>query len=78
MREEQHDFSRGSMLGNILRLSLPLIVAQFINVLYNIVDRMYIGRIPGCLLYTACRLGSAVYEGSCRHYRNTGFTGWNL
>ena len=47
MREEQHDFSRGSMLGNILRLSLPLIVAQFINVLYNIVDRMYIGRIPG-------------------------------
>ena len=47
MREEQHDFSRGSMLGNILRLSLPLIVAQFINVLYNIVDRMYIGRIQG-------------------------------
>ena len=40
-------FPRGSMLGNILRLSLPLIVAQFINVLYNIVDRMYIGRIPG-------------------------------
>lgn len=45
--EEEHDFSRGSMLGNILRLSLPLILAQFINVLYNIVDRMYIGRIPG-------------------------------
>ena len=47
MKEESHDFSKGSMLGNILRLSLPLILAQFINVLYNIVDRMYIGRIPG-------------------------------
>lgn len=44
---EEHDFSRGSMLGNIFRLSLPLILAQFINVLYNIVDRVYIGRIPG-------------------------------
>lgn len=46
-RAEEHDFSRGSMLGNIFRLSLPLILAQFINVLYNIVDRVYIGRIPG-------------------------------
>lgn len=46
-RGEEHDFSKGSVLGLILRLSLPLIVAQFINVLYNIVDRIYIGRIPG-------------------------------
>lgn len=46
-QEEEHDFSRGSVPGTILRLSLPLILAQFINVLYNIVDRMYIGRIPG-------------------------------
>lgn len=45
--EDEHDFSKGSVLGNILRLSLPLILAQFINVLYNIVDRVYIGRIPG-------------------------------
>ena len=46
-REEEHDFSKGSVAGIILRLALPLIVAQFINVLYNIVDRIYIGRIPG-------------------------------
>lgn len=46
-REEEHDFSKGSVAGTILRLALPLIVAQFINVLYNIVDRIYIGRIPG-------------------------------
>lgn len=46
-QEEEHDFSKGSVFGNIVRLSLPLILAQFINVLYSIVDRMYIGRIPG-------------------------------
>lgn len=45
--QEEHDFSQGSIPGNILRLSLPLMAGQFINVLYNIVDRMYIGRIPG-------------------------------
>lgn len=45
--EAEHDFSKGSMSGAILRLSIPLILAQFINVLYNIVDRVYIGRIPG-------------------------------
>ncbi len=34
-------------IGRLLfRLALPCIVAQIINVLYNIVDRMYIGHIP--------------------------------
>ena len=28
-------------------LALPSVAAQLINVLYNIVDRMYIGHIPG-------------------------------
>lgn len=45
--KEEHDFSQGNIPGNILRLSLPLMAGQFINVLYSIVDRMYIGRIPG-------------------------------
>ncbi len=31
----------------MLRLALPAVAAQFINMLYNIVDRMYIGNIPG-------------------------------
>ena len=30
----------------IFKLALPGIAAQLINVLYNMVDRMYIGRIP--------------------------------
>jgi len=34
-------------IGKLLRkLALPAILAQIVNVLYNIVDRMYIGNIP--------------------------------
>ena len=31
----------------LLQLSLPAIAAQVVNLLYNVVDRMYIGHIPG-------------------------------
>ena len=31
----------------ILRLSIPSVTAQFVNMLYNLVDRMYIGHMPG-------------------------------
>ena len=34
-------------VGKLLfRLSMPAIAAQVINVMYNMVDRMYIGHIP--------------------------------
>ena len=31
----------------LLKLSIPTVIAQIINMLYNIVDRIYIGHIPG-------------------------------
>ena len=31
----------------MLELALPSVLAQIVNVLYNIVDRIYIGNIPG-------------------------------
>ena len=40
------DFSKGSVAVNILRLAVPMTCAQLINVLYNVVDRIYIGHIP--------------------------------
>ena len=43
----KNDFSKGSVVGSILSIALPMTLAQLINILYNIVDRMYIGRIPG-------------------------------
>ena len=33
--------------GLLKRLALPAIAAQLINLLYNVVDRIYIGHIPG-------------------------------
>lgn len=43
----KHDFTKGSVSGSIVRLALPMILAQLVNVLYNIVDRMYLGHMPG-------------------------------
>lgn len=47
MQAHQTDFSKGSVYKNILELAVPMTAAQLMNLLYNVVDRMYIGRIPG-------------------------------
>lgn len=44
--QNSNDFSQGSIARNILSLALPMTLAQLINVLYSIVDRIYIGHIP--------------------------------
>lgn len=43
---EENDFSRGSIARHIFSLALPMTVAQLINVLYSVVDRIYIGHLP--------------------------------
>lgn len=35
------------MLPLVFKMALPAVVAQLVNLLYNIVDRIYIGHIPG-------------------------------
>lgn len=40
------DFENGSITTNILSAALPMFVAQLLSLLYNIVDRIYIARIP--------------------------------
>ena len=47
MQAKQVDFSKGSVTQNIIRVAAPMLVAQILNLMYNIVDRIYIGRIPG-------------------------------
>ena len=47
MTEQKNDFGQGSVARNIMAMAVPMTVAQILNVLYNIVDRMYIGHIPG-------------------------------
>ncbi len=44
---KQVDFHSGKIAKNIAQTAFPMLVAQVINLLYSIVDRIYIGRIPG-------------------------------
>lgn len=37
------NFETGTVTGNILNAALPMLVAQILSLLYNIVDRIYIG-----------------------------------
>ncbi|HAZ85609.1 MAG TPA: MATE family efflux transporter, partial [Eubacterium sp.] len=42
------EFLATEPIGKLLiRLAVPTVAAQMINMLYNIVDRIYIGHIPG-------------------------------
>ncbi len=41
------DFSQGKVWQNIVAQSIPLILAQLVQLLYNVVDRIYIGHLPG-------------------------------
>ncbi|MEE0775925.1 MAG: MATE family efflux transporter, partial [Bacillota bacterium] len=46
MTPHQTDFAHGDVRKNIIDLTLPLLAAQILNLLYNVVDRIYIARIP--------------------------------
>ena len=35
------------MLPLVFKMALPAVIAQFVNLLYSMVDRIYIGHIPG-------------------------------
>ena len=41
-----NDLGRDPIVPLVIRLAIPTMIAQFVNVLYAIVDRMYIGNIP--------------------------------
>ena len=43
----QNDFSKGKVWRIILNQAIPLTIAQAVQVLYNVVDRIYLGHLPG-------------------------------
>lgn len=43
----EHDFGKGNVSRHIVAQAVPLMVAQILQLLYNIVDRIYIGHLPG-------------------------------
>ncbi len=44
--DSQRDFSVGKVWKNITAQAVPLTIAQLVQLLYNIVDRIYIGHLP--------------------------------
>lgn len=83
-----NDFSKGKVSRNILSMALPMTMAQLINILYNIVDRVYLGHLEGvgrlsitglglCLPFISILLGFANLCGMgggplCSIYRGKG------
>ncbi len=47
LKSQQTDFSKGRVERAILAVAIPMTLAQVLNLLYTIVDRIYIGRIEG-------------------------------
>ena len=47
MAKRENDLGRDPIGKLLLRLAVPTVTAQLVNALYNIVDRIYIGHIPG-------------------------------
>ncbi|NLC65383.1 MAG: MATE family efflux transporter [Clostridium sp.] len=47
MKKNTSELAKGNIGKLLFKMSLPAILAQVVNLLYNMVDRMYIGRIPG-------------------------------
>ncbi|MGN0779335.1 MAG: MATE family efflux transporter [Aristaeellaceae bacterium] len=45
--QKRPDLGSGSVGRLLVRLAVPTITAQLVNMLYNLVDRIYIGHIPG-------------------------------
>ncbi len=46
MKSNTIDLGNGNVKSLLVKLAVPAVVAQIINLLYNIVDRIYIGHIP--------------------------------
>ena len=46
MKETNQDLGTGSVKKRMAQMAVPAVVGQVINLLYNVVDRIYIGHIP--------------------------------
>ena len=58
--ETKNDFSKGSVVKNIWGLAVPMTVAQLVNVLYSVVDRVYIGHLPNASTEALTGIGLAL------------------
>ena len=47
------DFSQGKVSKRIIAQAVPLTIAQLVHLLYNVVDRVYIGHLADAYLSVA-------------------------
>lgn len=60
--EQDKTFLGTQPVGKLLiKLAVPTVIAQLVNMLYNIVDRIYIGHMPGMAAWPL-----PVWEYACR------------
>ena len=52
----ENDLRNDPIRPLVLRIAIPSMLAQFVSVLYSVVDRMYLGRLPGHLALTGLGL----------------------
>ncbi len=60
MEEMKNDFAKGSIVKNIIKLAVPMTVAQLINILYSVMDRIYIGMLPNEATLSLTGIGLAL------------------
>lgn len=58
--DTKNDFSKGNVAKNIWSLAVPMTVAQLVNVLYSVVDRIYIGHLPDASTEALTGIGLAL------------------
>lgn len=58
--DTKNDFGKGSVAKNIWSLAVPMTVAQLVNVLYSVVDRIYIGHLPDASTEALTGIGLAL------------------
>lgn len=47
----QNDFENTPMLKLVISLAIPSMIAQLVNILYSIVDRMFVGKLKKWEMY---------------------------
>ncbi len=57
-----HDLTTGNLPRKLILFSLPIMLANFLQTLYNIVDMAFVGRFAGHAALTAVSIGSDVVQ----------------
>jgi len=58
--KNKNDFTKGPMWKAVVKMAVPLMLAQLVTTMYNVVDRMYIGHMDGAGSMALTGLGLAM------------------